>query len=165
VLLLPAGLLFSQQVKAQQQSALFYKWEDYEAANKELLDAQVEALTTQRVEALASFGKTQKEGDFANITVKLTSAAVRMLPMNTGISFDRGGASAFGIWIQAAARKLVDDQKTSEQRIKVAMIQVQGFIYWLEVDDNLNLLPATVTITEKLIKTVHDAFCPLYPFC
>jgi hypothetical protein len=80
------------------------------------------------------------------------------------VSFDRDGASAFAIWMQAAAQNLVNKGQTSKERVKTAMVQARGFVFWLEVDDNLNLINQ-VKITEQLIKQVHDAFCPLYPFC
>jgi hypothetical protein len=163
VLMLPLTPMFLQQAAAEDDSASFYKWDDYEARDPKLLDAQVLALTTHSLEPLEKLRaeSTSEEG----ITISLTFAVVRSLPEDSHVSFDKDGASAFGIWMQAAAHNLVGKGQTSKERIKTAMVQARGFIYWLRVDDNLNPLSAAVTITQALVKKVHDAFCPLYPFC
>ncbi len=161
VLLCLTSLSFLQEAMAQ-ESAAFYKWEGSEARDAKLLDAQVSALTTKRFDPLAKFQGESASERFAGIVTTLTAAVIRGL--SDRVSFDRGGASAFGIWLQVAAQNLENKGQTNKERLKTTMVQARGFIFWLEVDDNLNLINQ-VKITEQLVKQVHDAFCPLYPFC
>jgi hypothetical protein len=107
VLLCLTSLSFLQEAMAQ-ESAAFYKWEGSEARDAKLLDAQVSALITKRFDPLAKFqGESASEG-FAGIVTTLTAAVIRGL--SDRVSFDRGGASAFAIWMQAAAQNLVRPQ-------------------------------------------------------